>query len=189
MAVYDGYIYGKTIRFRSVEERDAEVTHDMRMDPERARFVRPMKGTASVDDQRAFVKKQREIPFDYLFLVEDLAGNPIGMKGVYNYDQGQNMVETGRYLGFGTPVQNVESLKMGFDFAFEHLNVDKVIMSALENNPRMLSLQKRIGTEYAYRDRYAELEFDSIYSILTKEKYAVTKREIEKIIDRFCNRK
>lgn len=188
MAIYDGYLIGKTIRFRSMDEGDAEITHRMRNDPDKARFIRPMRGEGSVEDQRAFIRKQRMTPMDYLFLVEDFEGNAIGMKGVYNYNKQENMVETGRYLGFGTQIQNIESFKLGFDFAFDYLKVDKVIMSALEINTRMLSLQKRFGTEYAYRDRYEELEYDSIYSILTKEKYKMTKPKIEKLISRFSNR-
>ena len=188
MAVYEGYLIGKIVRLRSIEERDAEVTHKMRMDPDKSRFVRPMQGQGSVEDQRRFIQKQRGTPMDYLFLVEDLFGKPIGMKGVYNFNEKENMVETGRYLGFGNQIQNIESFKMGFDFAFDYLNVDKVIMSALEINTRMLNLQKRFGTEYAFRDRYEELEYDSIYSILTRERYEKTKPEIEKIIDRFANR-
>lgn len=184
--IYDGIIQGKTVRLRSIEENDAEVTYRMRTDPEKAQYVHPVKGT--VEDQRNYIRKQRETPDDYLFVIEDLQGNPIGMKGVYNYNREKNEIETGRFIGYGSQVQNIEALKLGFDFAFDILNVDRVVMSALENNSVMLSIQKRFGVEFTYRDRYEGLEYDNIHSVLDRKVYAEVKPKIEALISRFAGR-
>ena len=82
--VYQYAIKGLTVCLRSVEESDAEVTFRMRSDPEKSRFIHRTTGTT--EDQRNFIRAQRERIGDYLFLIEDLQGNPIGMKGIYNYD-------------------------------------------------------------------------------------------------------
>lgn len=184
--VYDGVIQGKTVRLRSIDEDDAEVTYKMRTDPEKARFVHPVQGT--VEDQRKYIKRQRETPGDYLFVIEDLHGNPIGMKGVYNYNKEKNEIETGRFIGYGSQVQNIEAMKLGFDFAFDVLKVDRVVMSALENNDVMLGIQKRFGVEFTYKDRYEGLEYDNLHSTLTREAYAISKPKVEKLIDRFAGR-
>lgn len=184
--VYDKVIQGKTVRLRSVEEKDAEITFRMRSDPEKARFIHPMKGT--IEDQRKYIVKQRQTPGDFLFIIEDLQGNPIGMKGVYNYIEEKKEVETGRFVGYGSQVQNIEALKLSFDFAFDVLHVEKVVMSALENNSVMLGIQKKFGVEFTYRDRYEGLEYDNLHSILTKEAYSVTKPKVEALINRFACR-
>lgn len=185
--VYDQIIQGKTVRLRSIEERDALVTYKMRTDPEKARFVHPVNGT--VEDQRKYIIKQRETPNDYLFVIEDLNGKPIGMKGVYNLDLEKNEVETGRFIGYGSQIQNIEALKLSFDFAFDVLGVSNVVMSALENNHTMLSIQKRFGVEFTYKDRYEGLDFDNVHSVLSLEAYKVSKPKVEALIDRFANRK
>ena len=184
--VYDGVIEGKTVRLRSVEEKDAEVTYKMRHDPEKSKFVHQSKGT--VEEQREFIRKQMKEPDDYLFIIEDLEGNPIGMKGVYNFDREKNEIETGRFMGFGSQVQNIEALMLSFDFAFDILGVERIVMSALENNNVMLGIQKRFGVEFTYRDRYEGLEYDSLHSVLKKEEYAKTRPKIEALINRFADR-
>lgn len=184
--VYAGIIEGKTVRLRSIEERDAEVTFKMRSDPEKAKYVHPAKG--NVEDQRKYIRKQRETPGDYLFIIEDLNGSPIGMKGVYNYNKERNEVETGRFIGYGSQVQNIEALMLSFDFAFDIMEVDRIVMSALENNNVMLGIQKRFGVEFTYRDRYEGLEYDNLHSVLTREAYAISRPKVEALISRFANR-
>lgn len=184
--VYDGVIKGLTVRLRSVEETDAEVTYRMRTDPEKTKFIHRNMGT--VEDQRNYIIRQRRLPGDYLFIVEDLDKRPIGMKGVYGYDPVNKTVETGRFIGYGSQIQNIEALKLSFDFAFDILGVEKIIMSALEHNNVMLGIQKRFGAEFTHRERMDGLEQDSIFSVLTKEAYAVSKIKVQALINRFAGR-
>lgn len=167
-----------------MEESDAEVTFRMRSDPEKARFIHRATGTA--EDQRRFIAAQREKPGDYLFLVEDPEGKPIGMKGVYNYDPEKNTVETGRFIGYGSQVQNIEALKLSFDFAFDVLKVNEIVMSALEDNNVMLGIQRRFGVRFTHREYNEDMGRDSVYSVLTPEAYAQTKPKIEALIRRFA---
>ena len=184
--VYDKVIQGLTVRLRQIEESDAELTFKMRSDTKKSRFVRPVKGT--VEDQLNFIRWQRNEPDDYLFIIEDLNHNPIGMKGIYNFDHKKNEVETGRFIGYGSQVQNIEALKLSFDFAFDVLNADHIVMSALENNDVMLGIQKRFGAVFTYRDRYEELDYDNLHSVLTRDAYAVSRPKVEVLIKRFANR-
>lgn len=184
--VYEGIIQGKTVRLRSVEEQDAEITFKMRTDPEKAKYVHPVKG--SVDEQRKFITKQRETPGDYLFIIEDLQGNPIGMKGVYDYNETRNEVKTGRFIGYGSQIQNIEALVLSFDFAFDILKVDRIVMAALENNKMMLGIQKKFGVEFTHRERCEEFGCDNLYSVLTRAAYALSRPNVSTLIDRFANR-
>ena len=184
--VYDGVIEGKTVRLRSMEERDAEVTHRMRTDPQKSRFIHKDEG--GVEHQREFIKWQRNEPGDYYFVIEDLDGNIIGMKALYKYDVERKTVESGRFLGFGSQVQNMEALMRSFDFAFEKLGVEEILMSALENNSQMLSIQKRFGVRFTGRFHEEGMEFDNLCSVLTKERYAVSRPKIETLINRFADR-
>lgn len=185
--VYDKTIEGLTVYLRAVEESDAEVTFRMRSDPEKSRFLH--RATGTVEDQRNFILAQRERPGDYLFLVEDLQGKPIGMKGLYNYDPENNVVESGRFIGYGSQVQNIEALKLSFDFAFDVLQVHEIVMSALENNEVMLGIQKRFSVQFTYRERGEGMDCDSLYSVLTPEAYAISKPKVEALIRRFAGRR
>lgn len=185
--VYDGMIEGYTVNLRSVEERDAEVTFAMRSDPEKSRFIHAAKGT--VEDQRRYIQRQRAIPDDYLFLVEDKQGNPIGMKGIYNYDAEKNVIETGRYIGFGSQAQNIEALYLSFDFAFDILHVNEIVMSALEINSVMLGIQRRFGVVETHRVFNENFGCDSIYSVLTKSAYAISRPKVDSLVKRFADRK
>lgn len=185
--IYDGYIYGLTVRLRSIEESDADVSFRMRSDPEKSRYLHQIEG--GTESQLEFIRCQRSKEGDYLFMIEDLQGKPIGMKGIYNFNHNKNEIESGRFLSYGSQVQNIEAMKLGFDFAFDYLGADRVIMSALENNPSMLGIQKRFGAVFTHRHYEEELGCDSIYSVLTKESYSLSKTKAEQLIARFAGRK
>ena len=184
--VYEGIIYGLTVRMRSIEEKDAEISYKMRTDPAKNRFLHKTHG--GVEHQRQYIAKERLDPTDYYFVIEDLDGKPIGLKGLYEYDPEKKTVVSGRFIGYGSQVQNMEALMLGFDFAFDVLGVETVTMDALENNTCMLSIQKKFGVEFTHRFREEGMEFDSVCSVLTKEAYAKTRPGIEGLIKRFADR-
>lgn len=184
--VFGEVIQGKTVRLRSIEERDAEATFKMRSDPEKSKFIHPAKGT--VEDQRQFIRKQRETPGDYLFVIEDLEGNPIGMKGLYNYNAEEKSIESGRFMGFGSQVQNIEALMLSIDLAFDKLGVNTIYMAALENNSIMLGIQMKLGTVYTHREKLDDLNTYNVHSYLTRELYAKNRANIMNLVQRFANR-
>ena len=184
--VYDGVIEGKTVRLRSIRESDAEATYRMRTDPAKTQYIHASRGT--VEDQRDYIRKQITEPGDYLFVVEDLSGKPIGMKGLYHYDPEKAEIESGRFIGYGSQIQNIEALKLGFEFAFDVLKVNKIKMSALENNAGMLSIQKRLGAVFTGEREETELGFDNLFSELYKADYEAKKPSIDQLINRFAGR-
>lgn len=179
-------IEGKTIRMRPVLEADAETTFKMRSDPEKSRYIHSATGT--VEDQRVFIRKQIAKEGDYLFIIESLDGKAIGMKGVYDYDPIARTVETGRFICFGSPIQSVESLYLSFDFAFDDLGVDCIMMSALEKNANMRSMQDRFGVEIVRSEFNPDFGCDSIYSVLTRRVYTRSRLKAQALVDRFAAR-
>lgn len=184
--VFDGEIVGKTVRLRSVTEADAGVTLAMRTDPEKSRYIHSVSG--SLKDQTSFIRSQMSKDGDYLFLVEDLAGQPIGMKGVYDFDPITNSVETGRFISFGNQVQSIEALLLSFDFAFDFMGVDSIRMSVLSENSNMRGIQERFGVVVTGVEPSDEFQCDTIYSVLTREAYAQTRPKIMFLIERFACR-
>lgn len=184
--VYDEEIVGRTVRLRSVTEDDAEVTLRMRTDPEKTRYVHSVPG--DIDSQKAFIRSQMAKEGDYLFLVETLCGEPIGMKGVYNLDPAANSVETGRFISYGSQIQSIEALLLSFDFAFDILGVQKIHMSVLSDNTNMKGIQERFGVTVTEVEENPEFHCDNINSVLTREAYMQTRPRIITLIERFANR-
>ena len=110
------------------------------------------------------------------------------MKGLYNYDPENKVIESGRFIGYGSQVQNMEALKLSLDFAFDVLQVHEIVMSALENNEVMLGIQKRFGVRFTHRERGEGMDYDSLYSVLTPEAYVISKPKVETLIRRFAGR-
>ncbi len=183
---YGRVIEGKTVRLRDIRDDDAEVTFKMRSDPEKSRYIHGATGT--VEDQLSFIRKQEGKPGDWLFAIEDTTGKIIGMKGVYEYDPETGHVETGRFMCFGSQLQSVEALMLSFDFCFDVLGVDEIVMSALSENTNMRGMQDRFGVRVTHSIYQPEFGCESVYSVLTKEAYAKTRPGISSLIDRFAER-
>jgi|InofroStandDraft_1065614.scaffolds.fasta_scaffold39915_2 Acetyltransferases, including N-acetylases of ribosomal proteins len=186
MAVYNKILLGKTVKMRAIEETDAEITYNMRNNVEKSKFLNSPPG--SIQEQREYIIKQRNTPGDYYFIIEDFNGNIIGMKAFYGYCQEKKSVESGRFMGFGNQIQHIEALVIGFDFAFDILGVNKVIMTVIERNQSMYSLQKRMGAKETGRIYMPEFGCDSIHSELTRDSYLHARKKAEKLIERFTGR-
>ena len=187
MAVYNGIIKGKTVQLRSLEEKDAEITFKMRNDSEKNKYLNSP--PASVEAQKEYIAKQRQKPDDYYFLIEDLDGNPIGMKGFSDYKPAKHTIESGRFMGFGNQIQNLEALLLSIDFAFDILGCERIIMTVIENNKNMYSIQQKIGAKETGRVYMKNFGCNSIHSELTKENYYPAREKIELLINRFAGRK
>lgn len=186
MAVYNKILLGKTVKMRAIEETDAEITYNMRNNAEKSKFLNSPPG--SIQEQREYIIKQRNTPGDYYFVIEDFNENIIGMKAFYGYCQEKKIVESGRFMGFGNQIQHIEALVIGFDFAFDILGVNKVIMTVIERNQSMYSLQKRMGAKETGRIYMPEFGCDSIHSELTRDSYLPARKKAEKLIERFTGR-
>lgn len=183
--VYDGIIEGLTIDMRSVVPDDAEATYAMRMDKDKVRYMHKISGT--VEDQRAYIVNQNKKQGDYLFLVLDKQGNPIGMRGIY--DVKEDSAESGRTIGYGNAFQNMEALLLGFDFAFETLGVCKVFMDAAADNSSVRGIQQQIGAIEYDRKFLDDLGYEYVFSCLDKESYYEKREKIHRMIEKYAKRR
>ena len=185
--IYREKISGKTVRLRCIEERDAEVTYVMRSDPEKSKYIHAMEGT--VEDQKNYIRRMREQLDNYLFVIENMDGRVIGMKGLYHYDPTERSVVSGQFLNFGSQIQSVEALLLSFKFAFYTLRVSKIYMSVLEDNQNMYDIQKKFGAVPYQRSSNTSFGCASIDSCLTLKAFQKSAPKIESRVGRFTNRR
>ena len=184
--IYRDGILGKTIRLRCIEEKDAEITYAMRSDPLKSKYIHSMEGT--VEDQRNYIKRIRHQLENYLFVIEDMQGNVIGMKGLYHYEPDEASIESGQFISFGSQIQSMEALWLSFEFAFYTLRVNKIYMSVLEDNQTMFDIQKKFGAVPCQRRYSASFGCDSIDSVLTLKEFRKNESQIKALLDRFTER-
>lgn len=183
--VYDKIIEGLTVNLRAVQVEDAEITFSMRSDTEKTKYMHPAYGT--VEDQREYIKKQREKDGDYLFVVTDKDGKIIGMRGIY--DVFNKQAESGRTIGYGDAFQNMEALILGLDFAFDILDVNKIFMDAAVDNQSVRGIQVQLGAKEYKRDRLPGLEYEYVFSVLDRDDYIDTRTKIMKLIKQHVRRR
>ena len=179
--VFDGILYGKTVRLRSVEENDASSTLAMRMNTNVNQYL--TKIDDDVEKQRDFIRKQRTVDGDYLFIAEDMDGKPIGMRRVYHVSKNGDTCYTGSLIGIGNAVQNTEIALMGYDFAFQILGVKKIILEVVADNVNVINSQKRYGAVEIRREK-SDTFGEFIYQELTLENYKEHRPAVYKLIEK-----
>ena len=178
---FDGILYGKTVRLRSVEESDAASTLAMRLNTSVNQYLTKIDN--NVETQREFIKNQRTIEGDYLFIAEDMLGRPIGMRRVYHVSKNGETCFTGSLIGLGNAVQNTEIALLGYDFAFQILGVKRIILEVVANNINVINSQKRYGAIEIRREKSDEFgEF--IYQELTLDNYLAHRSDIYLLIEK-----
>ncbi len=137
--VYDGIIEGRFVRLISCAEEDAEFTRALRMDPKLEKCFPIINNT--VEQQREWIRKQREKEGDYFFVVRNKADERIGTIAVYNIvgDVG----EGGRII---IPSQNVaeicEAQLLLSEFAFYTLGLRLMTGFVYADNKRAVRYNK-----------------------------------------------
>ncbi len=121
--VYEKIISGKLVDLKAVEIDDAEFTLSIRQDPEITKHLPRIDIT--LDQQREWIRKQREEENGYFFVVWDKQGNRIGTIGIYDIEG--NMGEGGRLAMYGDAFQKIEAGLLMSEFEFETLQMDHII--------------------------------------------------------------
>ncbi len=141
MAVADP-IEGRYVDLLSCTEDDAEFTRAIRRDPEFIEFLPAVDNT--VEEQKAWIRSQREKPGDYFFVVWDKAGNRIGTISIYNVHD--DLAESGRLAIKGSnPLQGIEAQILSFRFAFGKLGLECIDGFIFADNERAIRFNKQFG--------------------------------------------
>lgn len=177
--VWNETVEGVYVRLRSAQLEDAQFTYEIRQDKEKTRYIHSIKG--SVDNQREWLREQREREGDYFFIVETKGGDLIGTTAVYNIhgDEG----EGGRILLYGTPVQNAEATLLGYDFAFYVYGLKRLWLTVHEENIHVQGYVKKFGAREEYRKYSDDMGANLIYYVVTEERYQKKRQRIMKSIE------
>lgn len=98
---------------------------------------------ASVDGQEAWLENYFKREGDYYFIVETLAGIPVGTYGIY--DIKGDTAESGRWIiRPGVPAA-VPSGMVLFDVAFKTLGLREVLGRTVASNHAVLSINRKFG--------------------------------------------
>lgn len=178
--VYDEIIEGIGINLRSVEEKDAAFIFALRQDKERTQFIHSISGT--VEDQKQWIKKQRERDGDYYFIAEDKTGKPLGTVGYYDI-KGKNG-EMGRMVINGTFAQNCDAIVQLRKFAFDIIGADYVRCTVVNGNKPVIAQLKRLGGIQTGSFIDEKDGFEVLVFQVSKEAYSARKDKYLKLVEK-----
>ncbi|MCE5174420.1 MAG: GNAT family N-acetyltransferase [Bacteroidales bacterium] len=177
--VYNGILEGKFVNLRSVKEEDSAFILEIRNNPEISRYIPQL--NVNVEQQCAWIRKQRADNDSLYFIIEDKSKQRIGTVSVYNIIQ--NHAEVGRSCSIGDSIQNSETGILHDDFIFNVLCLDYLDVWVYKDNTHVLSLNKGFGCEW---DGEA-LDKDGIpylYGKITKQNYLLKSQKIRNNINK-----
>ena len=158
---------GNTISLKSVDLDDAEFIVRIRNDETKNKYVHPV--PADIELQKEWIKRQKDRDGDYYFVIYDDKYNKCGLASIYDINISNREAEFGRWVSWGNSVQNIESVILAFDFAFENFAIDKIYMRTMYENKIVRSFWKRFGAESLGKVYEMDLWLDK--AIVTREKY------------------
>lgn len=139
--VFEGEIVGRYVTLRSATVDDAEFTLAIRQNKRMTRYMPYLDIT--LEQQIAWIKKQRETEGDYFFVAWNRNNERFGTIGVY--DIKDECAEVGRLAMLGTPFESIESQFLNLKFAYEILGLKKIYGHILTTNKSSLRLSNYLG--------------------------------------------
>ena len=135
------HIEGFGIRLRPVRMSDAEMIVWLRNQD----YVRGKLGDSAttVAAQEAWLAEYFARPNDYYFMIETLAGTPVGTHGLYHFSG--TTAESGRFTIRPDVVAAVPSSILAFDLAFERLQLLELVALCVATNHGIHSLNRKFG--------------------------------------------
>ena len=166
---------GEFVNLRPLQVADAELTFHWRR-AQRAKFLNA--GAANLVQQAAWIAGRPAS--EYNFIIELKNGNSVGMLSLTDIDATNRHGEPGRFLigdekaVKGVPVA-VESMKLLYELAFDHLGLIRLYGIVAANNHLMLKWQKYLGMKEEGRLRnhlcFAGQFMDGIFVGLLVDEY------------------
>lgn len=140
--ICDKVIEGRYVDLKSCTEDDAEFTLAIRKDPKFTKFLPEINNT--IEQQKAWIRYQRQKDGDYFFVVWDKQGNRIGTISIYNVNG--DHAESGRLVIKGKiPFQAIEAQILVYRFAYDELGLSYVDGYIFSDNLRAIQYSKSFG--------------------------------------------
>jgi RimJ/RimL family protein N-acetyltransferase len=145
MSFHDEPIEGFLWRIRSVQEEDASFVTELR-DPDkpRSKYLNPISGF--VQDQKEWIRSQRQTRGDYYFVLESIkTSKNDGLIGIYNLSP--RSAEWGRWILREGCLGSAESMLLIYRFGFDLLGLSEMYSRTLSSNSKVLKLHDSLGSE------------------------------------------
>jgi len=132
---------GRYVVLKSCTIDDAEFTLAIRQNPKFTSFLPKIEQT--LEQQKEWIRQQREKAGDYFFVVWDKKGNRIGTVGLCEIAKGQ--YESNRLTMLGDSFEATEAVLLLFQFGFKILNLDHIGSFIFADNKRAIRFNKMFG--------------------------------------------
>ncbi len=139
--VYEKVISGQLVDLKAVEIDDAPFTLSIRQDAEITKHLPRI--DISLEQQRQWIRSQREEENGYFFVVWDKKGNRLGTTGIYNIEGKTG--EGGRLALYGDSFQKIEAGLLISEFEFEVLHLEHVVGWLEADNVHAIRWNKWFG--------------------------------------------
>lgn len=139
--IYENVLKGLYVDLKSCTEDDAEFTLAIRQNPKFTKFLPRIDNT--IEQQKAWIRKQRELPGDYFFVIWDKKGNRIGTVGFFVTENKQ--AESNRLTMLGDSVEATEAVLLLLSFGFDILTLDCINSFIFADNKRAIRFNKMFG--------------------------------------------
>jgi RimJ/RimL family protein N-acetyltransferase len=141
---HDFRLDGEAFAIRPVALEDARFIWELRKDPERSRYLHPVKGgvSALVDWMKAYFDR----PDDYYFMVERLRdGRAEGTVGLYGVDHMGHCAEWGRWVLRRDSLAAIESALLIYRFGFDRMGLEEIYCRTVAANRHVVRLHQSLG--------------------------------------------
>jgi RimJ/RimL family protein N-acetyltransferase len=163
-------IYGEHIRLRAVEHDDLPTFVKWVNDPDVKQGIGVYLPLSMADEEEWFNKVHERIPEEHNLVIEvrkpaqdadEVSWMMIGGCGFFNYDGRNRSTEFGIMIGdkscwnhgYGT-----ETVRLLVQHGFNTLNLNRIYLRVLDNNPRAIRAYEKAGFTYEGRQRQAEFK-------------------------------
>jgi diamine N-acetyltransferase len=160
-------IIGERIRFRAVERDDLPIFVKWINDPEVNQGIGIYLPYAMADENDWFEAMHKRPASEHNLAIEVKEVNPqdvetwmmIGSCGFMNYDQRNASAEFGIMIGeksFWNQGYGTEAVRLLVKFGFQSINLNRIYLRVLENNPRAIRCYEKAGFTHEGRQRQAD---------------------------------
>lgn len=136
----------KSIKFRLIEQSDAEFVLSLRLDNKYNSFL--SKVGADLEAQRKWIseyKKDEESGLQYYFIIERNDGTPCGTVRLYDFN-GDSFCWGSWILNEDkTKYSALESAFLVYQHGFENLNFKKCHFEVMKENRQVIAFHKKLG--------------------------------------------
>ncbi len=171
-------IIGKYVTLNSATEDDAEFALAIRQDPKMTRFLPRL--DISVEQQIAWIRRQREMPGDYFFIVRNEDSERFGVIGIYDFRD--DTAGIGRVAMKGGFFANREAYLLTMRFAFKTLGLKRLADWVYAENVRAIKFFTFFGAhmEEPHFDEQRNITVRNFYYLA--EEFDETEARVKKII-------